>query len=281
VGQLGKLRPIGNRPGLHQERPPVPPPSIRRRRKPSRHCRLYFFLTALSEADLFLGVVWYLNEFEESNNDGGITDYAALRNCNDRLYSALQSILRGGTRSLAAIEQSGVLPPGTRFFSVPVPKVPQRHKWLAEAGAAMQEVHVVFLDPDNGLPESPNSYNRAPAKYASFGEVAYFRKRQQTVIVYQHQTRTGTFEEQLERHCATIRKLGAPEVWVMTFHRVASRAFIVIPAEQHAVVLEQRCRQLIQSPWGREGHFRFRIHEENVALEALPGSPRVDRPSSQ
>ena len=240
----------------------------------------YSLLSALSEPDLRLGVVWYLNEFEESNSDGGFTDYSALRSCNERLYSALQSILQSGTRSLSAIEQSEILPRSTRFFSTPLPESPQRQSWLAEAGDAVHGADIVFLDPDNGLPESPNAYNRSPRKYASFAEVACFMKRGQSLIVYQHQTRTGTFEEQLERHCITIRSIGAREVWVLTFHRIASRAFIVIPAERYFVALEKRCRQLIQSPWGREGHFRFRIHEPDGDIAPPTLSPARDNRSS-
>lgn len=194
---------------------------------------------------------------------------------------ALQSVLQAGTRNLVAIEQSGILPPSTRFFSTPLPESPQRHSWLVEAGDAVRGVEIVFLDPDNGLAESPDAYNRKPAKYASFAEVAYFRKRQQSVVVYQHQTGTGTFEEQLERYCTTIRKMGAQEVWVLTFHRFSSRAFIVIPADRHALALKQRCRRFIQPAWGREGHFRLRIHEphgDSMGAHDPPGLGRQSPP---
>jgi hypothetical protein len=244
----------------------------------------YSLLTALAEADLRLGVVWYLNTLQENNNDGGITDYPALRNCNERIHSALQRVLQAGSRNLAAIEQSDILPPSTRFFSRPLPASPQRQSWLAEAAEAVREAEIVFLDPDNGLPESPNAYNRSPQKYASFGEVAYFRKRQLSVVIYQHQTRSGTFEEQLERHCTTIRRMGAPEVWVLTFHRFSSRAFIVIPSDSNAPALQLRCRRFIQSAWGREGHFRFRIHKAHDAIgspvQTTVGLPKAVTPSS-
>jgi hypothetical protein len=220
----------------------------------------YSLLNALAERDLHLGVLWYLNALEENNDDGSFIDYAELRGCNEGLYLLLQSVLQSGKRNLTAIEQSGILPPRTRFFSDPLPVNPQRQGWLAAAAEAVAAADVVFLDPDNGLTESPDAYRRKPQKYVSIAEVAYFQRRRQSVVIYQHQTRNGTFEDQLERHCTTLREIGASAVWALTFHRRSTRAFLIIPADRHVSVLEERCRRFIQSAWGREGHFRFKIH---------------------
>jgi hypothetical protein len=80
------------------------------------------------------------------------------------------------------------------------------------------------------------------------------------MVIYQHQTRIGTFEEQLERHCGAIESIGADEVWVLTFHRRSARAFIIVPAERHVPTLDRRCLAFIQSAWGHGSHFRFGKH---------------------
>ena len=108
--------------------------------------------------------VWYLNAFDENNDDGSFIDYAEMRGCNEGLYFLLQSVLQSGKRNLTLIEQSGILPPRTRFFSDPLPVNPQRQGWLAAAAEAVAAADVVFLDPDNGLTESPDAYRRKTTK---------------------------------------------------------------------------------------------------------------------
>ncbi len=237
----------------------------------------FSLLTALSGEDLRLGVVWYLNGTEEKNDDGQFTEYGFLRNCNHRLHSTLQDILNAGTRNLTAVERSDALPPDTRFFRAPLSSSAERPLWLHEAGKAVHDAAIVFLDPDNGMPPSIAAYQRNPPKYATPREVNYFIQRQQSVLIYQHQTRTGTFEEQLERHCTELRRFDVPDVWVFTFHRLSARAFIMVPAQRHARVLEKRARTFIQSAWGREGHFRLLLHqaESDLRIGDDTGPPRA------
>src|SRR5579863_222022 len=79
----------------------------------------FALLNALADADLGLGVVWYLNPDEENYNDDVIEEYPELRQCDEHLYDSLQRVLREGQRSVAAIQQSGILPSSTRFFPAP------------------------------------------------------------------------------------------------------------------------------------------------------------------
>jgi hypothetical protein len=100
----------------------------------------YSLLTALAEADLRLGVIRYLNTLQESNNDGGITDYPALRNCNERIHAALQHIFAGWHPQFGRNRAIRYLAPEYAFFSRPLPASPQRQSWLAEAAEAVREV---------------------------------------------------------------------------------------------------------------------------------------------
>ena len=79
----------------------------------------YSLLSTLAAEDLRLGVVWYLNHFEEQNEDGRFIEYRELRECNERLYALLEEILRREDRNLSAIERSGALPKSAFTFRRP------------------------------------------------------------------------------------------------------------------------------------------------------------------
>jgi hypothetical protein len=83
-----------------------------------------------------LGVVWYLTEHTEENNDGRHTRYLekadAYRALDPALFDHLTDIIarardhaagRDGTptpRCVAEVERVGILPTGTRFAAAPV-----------------------------------------------------------------------------------------------------------------------------------------------------------------
>jgi hypothetical protein len=77
----------------------------------------YALLKALAGEDLRLGVHWYLNADEESNNDGKFTGYSHLRHCDPALHDSLSAISTGGCRSVSAVESAGILPGNTIFYS--------------------------------------------------------------------------------------------------------------------------------------------------------------------
>ena len=203
-------------------------------------------LKALAGNDLRVGVVWYLTSDEEN------PEYGNLLGCLDRttkfrpidaeLFHALQKLVNEDDRRIAAIRERGILPPTTifcedelSFADVPVTvrKEFRRH-WIDRVVANTEEAAVVFLDPDIGLAcKSARRYGKRGPKHVFPDEVLPYLKRDQSVVVYQHQTRKrGSFEDQVkdkldflesyfreknveaQRPCALTCHLGLPRAYL-------------------------------------------------------------------
>lgn len=108
-----------------------------------------------------LGVVWYLTEHTEENNDGRHTRYLekadAYRALDPALFDHLTDIIarardhaagRDGTptpRCVAEVERVGILPTGTRFAAAPVAGRGWDDDWTAAERDEMGHMHWLFL----------------------------------------------------------------------------------------------------------------------------------------
>ena len=52
----------------------------------------YALLKALASSGLRLGIIWYLNEFEESNADGNFVSFDRLKTLDSHLFDRLSEI---------------------------------------------------------------------------------------------------------------------------------------------------------------------------------------------
>jgi hypothetical protein len=228
----------------------------------------YALLTALCK-DLRLGVVWYLNDRAESNNDGSFTNYNHLRSCDPSLHDKLLQIVRGQKRSLKEIEDSAVLPAETLFYREPMPysekpcfneasrarETSRRYAWLEGAYCALSKAELVFLDPDNGLAGSTiKTYSRKSPKYAFSEEVNGWLDRGKSVVLYQHQQRRS-LNEHAQEQIDALGKIGCSG-WALTFHRMAVRIYFVLPADEHRMRLIERTKEFLATEWGMKRHFR-------------------------
>ena len=219
---------------------------------------------------LRLGVLWY--RFEDATpGDGKHISYLQppgaqeYRECDPDLFEQMRSVVHDDERSIAAVEASGALPPGTAFFGERLvfrPDEPmasrrlKRRDWLEAGLRVVAHADLMFADPDNGL-EIP-SVGRLQAKgpkYAYYGDLRACWARGQSLVVYQHIARKGTAEKQIAaRHAALREHLdGAERTVTLRWRRFTSRAYFVIPAADHAERLAARCSAFLASPWGR--HF--------------------------
>ena len=101
---------------------------------------------------------------------------------------------------------------------------------------------MVFLDPDNGLEAGSGACADKGPKYAFYDDLSAFSPAK-TLVVYQHATRTGTFEEQARGpHGGPGDRLGLPQenLLAMRWRRVSPRAFIFALADPHRdLVIEE------------------------------------------
>lgn len=228
-----------------------------------------------------LGVVWYRVPDESHNGDGKHVTYldptsklgVALRPLDPDLHDRLSTMMSTGARSIARVEEAGVLPRDVVTFNElltfegldPTAATPShraahraahRAEWADRAQAAMVDCTIVFVDPDNGVRRRDHttaSSPRAANKHAYYDELWPFVERGQSVIVYQHADRTAKVAEQAARRMADAAdELGIEPLAAVRASRGSTRLFLVLPAAEHREHLASRLHELTASPWGRE-----------------------------
>jgi hypothetical protein len=211
----------------------------------------YALLRALcaSEPMTRLGVIWYLTEHAERNNDGRKRSHlvtAGWDGLDPDLLARMRRIENGlqnqGQLNVSLIEESGILPPSTAYFSEPIPpvlgtgrqRVSGRAAWFGRAREAMTDCDLVFLDPDNGL-EVPSVPITSPfsSKYTTVAEIAALLDTGAGVVLYQHGNRT-TWSVQRERVCAQIAAGTGRDLTIrsLRFGAFGSRSFFCIASNQ-------------------------------------------------
>jgi len=223
---------------------------------------------------LRVGLVWYLTEQDEANNDGRHTAYLELsgkrrdqfRDCDAQLYDTMAAIHAGGVKDVRAYRKHGVLPGGV-YFEQPLVldgRLPQvvRDGWLIRAYATVRDCDLVMLDPDNGLEvRSVAPLSRRGSKYATLDECRrLFDPSRRSLVVYQHATRRGTVVQQADRALSRLAEaLGVSRnhCFALRFRRGTSRLYLIASAARHAQVLPNRAEQMIAGPWGRFEHFEL------------------------
>ena len=216
-----------------------------------------------TESRLALGVVWYVPDRRtiaktdpgHGQSLGYLDQPREYRACDPDLFDCLRSIV-GCDRSLSAVEQSGILGSGTGFWSEPIPLAASaRARWMDRALSRTADADVVFLDPDVGLATSNMEQKPQPSpEHAQRNEVRAFMRlfRGQTVVVYQHYPYTArTRQAQVEGwRAALMARLVAEQPRIL---KSGNREFVVLPAEAHATIIDDRLAALQAGPWGR--HF--------------------------
>ncbi len=224
-----------------------------------------------------LGVVWCLTPDETGSQDGKHTGYLHLKereknrfaNCDEELYLALQGLVDSGSRSVKAVQKSGILPDGTAYHDTALDlrkpeKKPgetvrqardrERTEWREAALETTEGCQLVFLDPDNGL-ETPSvrPHTVRGAKYVYYEDLDPYLKRGQSLVIYHHLNRGRRSLDQIYRRQREIyEKLGSRAL-AMRYHRGSPRAFILIPQGGLRKGLMDRTRRMLAGPWS--SHF--------------------------
>lgn len=234
----------------------------------------YGLLRWLCRADehgpaLRLGVLWYrvIRGEKAMSGDGSHTEYLfrpslkerLLRECDPDLFEKMRNLVVN-ERTVEAVETSGVLPDDTLFFNAPLDfegtPVGERHSkrqaWCNAGLARVTGADLVFADPDTGL-EVP-TYDRLSLKgpkYTYYDDIAPCWKRGQSLVVYQHMSRTNGGQEQIAQRCGELRRrLPGADPIALWFRRRSSRVYFVVAQPRHTSVLRARAEAFLASPWG-------------------------------
>jgi hypothetical protein len=221
-------------------------------------------------------LIWYLvNPHEVGDhhkNDGKHTTYLendrqGMARCNPDLYQRFQAIHRTSEKHVGVYARHEVLP-NVSYFPEPLSydgrvlaeREAWRTGWLGRAVQTADDADVVVLDPDNGLlADRLSTRSQSAVKYATLDEcAAFYANSQRSLVVYQHAHRQGSAVEQaagalrrLSDHLGVERE----HVFALRFHRGTTRFYLVAPAKHHQSTMRERAISIIDSEWGRRGHF--------------------------
>jgi hypothetical protein len=195
------------------------------------------------DSPLRLGVNWYLTGDESHNADGkhtgylepGTTHHASLRGCDLDLMSRLAHVV-ATDRSVAALEASGVLPPGSLTYSERLEDCfleSGRRNWHRGALEALGDADVIFVDPDNGI-RSTRAGSK-PSKFVFLDELADYNARGQSLVIYHHADRsTGGVAVQVPRRLRELADgTGVVTLGAVIARRGSTRYFFIVPAPAH------------------------------------------------
>jgi len=212
---------------------------------------------------LRLGVLWYLVPDEKDSHDGRKINYPHLETCDPGLYKRLKELIELDMRTVGAVENSGILPPDTLYFSDPLSfsketpirsREQAREGWIRRAMEEFDAADLIFADPDNGLeiPSCGKMSVRGP-KYAFFDDFRTFVGTGRSLVVYQHRNRTPLDVQVTERRRQIALRLGISDSITLLWK---SRLFFIIPSPRHDALLRSQVEEFLEGPWGE--HFETR-----------------------
>lgn len=234
----------------------------------------YGLLRALCGTKFSLGIVWYLTEAEEHNNDGKHDGYlkwkssskrSQFRDCDPDLYDALKQIREQKSLDLSLIEASAIFDSTCKFFATPVPhfegaypgktaahqRWDDRKRWHLDAMTAVKDASIVFVDPDNGIIfDAPSDGSRPSHKHAYLDELRGYIDRGQTVVAYHHLGRQKGGHETLIQTCLRKCKDNGLDPWVIHYNRGTGRAFFVFSTSDDRDRLINASNSFVQT-WNR------------------------------
>lgn len=236
-------------------------------------------LCASSQPGMRLGVIWYLTEHVERNNDGRKRAHLVTTGWEDldpdllaRMRQIEDIVTSQDQLNVSLIEAAGILPRSTAYFSEPLPpalgtareRAAQRADWFDRARKAVADCDLVFLDPDNGLEvRSVPVTSPLSGKYATVAEVAALLQTGAAVVLYQHSSRTP-WHMQRERVRAQIVAEADRAVTIRSFRFGAfgARAFFCITSDRRmSDIVEYGLGQLRQrvTGWDKSGYLLIEL----------------------
>ena len=189
-----------------------------------------------------MGLNWYLGPDEAHNGDGKHIAYLdpsngmhrSLAGCDRDLIERLARVV-AVERSVAALDRSGTLPPGSRTHSemlAPSAGLVGRRAWHRRALDALAGADVVCADPDNGI--RPAAAAPKLHKYALLEEMADYARRGQSLVVYQHADRSADARTQAARRLEQLSDgVGQPPVAAIIARRGSCRFLLITGTDGH------------------------------------------------
>jgi len=151
----------------------------------------YALLRALADAHPgTLQVCWMLTA-SDGRADGGqlayLDDPESFADLDPEVFQALAAMVGGGQRSVAAVQDAGVLGPASFHAGLLDDQAVARERYFAQLWGVLGAQDLVFFDPDNGLQVASVARGRRNScKYLFWEELEQALGQRRSVCVYQH-----------------------------------------------------------------------------------------------
>jgi len=205
-------------------------------------------------------ICWMLTP-DDNRTDGKFTDYlkssAKWKHYDPSLFDCLEEYLnKEKKREIRFIETSGILP-NAIFHSDTLTDGPrERFHYFIGLHKLLNEVDLIFFDPDNGLEIKSRLYGcKNSSKYLYWNEVKDVYEAGKSVLVYQH-FRRETREQFMERLALEFcDRLSVSEV--ISF-RTPHVVFFLASQPEHFTYFRQRSAA-VSDKWGQQ--ITVKVHE--------------------
>lgn len=212
----------------------------------------YSILRFLGDGGLLrICICWMLTE-DDGGTDGRHTQYLSdgntWRKYDPPVFDLLfENVVAREERRIEAVEESDLLT-NTNFLSERLTDdLTQRQAYFAALHRLLDDVDIVFLDPDNGLEtKSTLQGKRNSNKYLYWSELDELIGRDHSVLVYQHYTRTERAAFVRNMALQMLTRYTVATVFVV---RTRHTAFFLIPAARHERSLRRALEKLADT-WG-------------------------------
>ncbi len=226
-----------------------------------------------SKGSVRLGINWfYVTREEKQRGDGRHIGYLKDENkskkyaaCFPELYDKLKHIV-AGRRNIKEIEGGRILPKETAFYSEPIPysstspfkREVDRENWFRESLSRLNNVDIIFLDPDNGIQTDKVRKTMIKAiKYVFRDEIKRYYELGKSLIIYNHRDRKPKSEydskiTDLSNHVNSVNDIRA-----LRFKRVSVRDFIFLMHKEHQGLLGRTINHLTREPF----NFLFDVYD--------------------
>lgn len=233
----------------------------------------YGMLRALLQGTgIRLGVNWYLVPDETHTNDGKYIEYLSpseanhnkYRKCDITLYDNLRSLVVNHSRSVTAVQEAGILPTDTIFYSLNIPMLAQsesnflsgRRNWFKDSLSIFNGCNLLFLDPNNGLEVASAPIGSAKScKYVMYDEIMQYYMAGYSLIVYNHRDRSS--EAVYQQRFKHIREcIGNDSTLpVIRFRRYSVRDYVFVIHDEVADIMNGQLQRFAHSRW--EPHWQL------------------------
>ncbi|MDE7331423.1 MAG: hypothetical protein K2O16_04180 [Lachnospiraceae bacterium] len=147
-----------------------------------------------------------------------------------------------------------------KYYNDPV-TVAMRDEWHNRALGFLQDVDIVFVDPDNGmLVKSVGKRSAKSIKYTFYEEVRDYVQQGQSAVIYNHRSRKQE-AQYFHEICIKLQEVtGVPEAEILkiTFPKCSVRDYLAVPASaEHRKKIEAAFICMEQGIWGKTGMCRI------------------------